>query len=124
MKTPVRPNPKTKNRNVVATTVRIERDVYKRFRERVEESGFVHVVDCAQMLLKNYGPHISTAGAKRMNPRRKDVVARTLKIERSIYEDFKGRALKAGYEPVVECIQTVLEAYADGRIAFQLVRRK
>lgn len=110
-------------RDVAVSTARVDRKVYDEFKARARRDGFVHVVDCLQVLLSLYQrgaipdaalkacpPGISPAG-----PRRNPPYTWTLKVQRRLWDGFKAKAEKA-HDCATDCLRLLVAGYAKGQV--------
>lgn len=115
--------PDPAGRDVAVSTARIDRKVYDDFKARARKDGFVHVVDCLQVLLALYErggipdaalrscpPGISPAG-----PRRNPPYTWTLKVERKVWDGFRAKAEK-GHACATDCLRLIVAGYAKGQV--------
>lgn len=112
-----------RQRDIAPSTLRLSRSVYDGFKRRARNDGFVHVIDCLQVVIHQYSKgRIQDAAIKKCpaglepaGPRRNKPYTWTLKIERKIWEAFKARTEKA-WECPTDCLRQLVAGYESGKI--------
>jgi len=113
-----------KPRDVAVSTARVDRKVYDDFKAKATRDGFVHFVDCLQVLLSLFSRgkiapdslRDCPAGITPAGPKRNKPYTWTIKVERRIWDAFKTKAERS-FGTATDCLRLLVAGYANDEIA-------